>query len=140
MNLIGQDDEKGCGVACCAMVCGQGYAEAKAKVSDHCWGGQFTHYDAFEYLNLHGFSYQHWYKHARFVKPEKDTFPVREPWPPPLPIAAAHIILTRGDAMGHWVAMDEKGEVFDPIRGRGRRIGDYDVMQVIGIWKVPTEA
>jgi len=134
MNLILQEDEKGCGLACVAMICGHTYQEAKAKVVPHCWGGQFTHYDAFEYFNLHGFSYQHWYRHTRFILPEHDSiFPERSPWPIATPFADFHMLLTRGD-IGHWVAMDFTGEIYDPVRGRGKKIEEYEVMQIIGVW------
>ena len=137
MRLISQVDPKGCGVACLAMVCEQSYEAVKGKVVPYCWSVQFTHYDAFEYLNLHGFSYQHWYRHARFIVPKQDAiFPEREPWPIPTPLAESHILLTRGVEMGHWVAMDSFGEVFDPVRGAGRSIGQYEVQLIIGVWKV----
>lgn len=122
------------------MVCGQSYAEAKAIVVPYCWSGQFSHYDAFEYLDLHGFSYQHWYRHHRFklapIESDANRLAERSPWPIPTPFANAHILLTRGEEMGHWVAMNSDGEIFDPVRGRGKRISEYDVMQIIGIWEL----
>ena len=135
MNLVLQQDDKGCGIACCAMVCGHTYVEAKSKVVPHCWSGSFSHFDAFEYLNLHGFSYQQWYRHARFIIPETGSiFPERVSWPILSPFAQAHILLTRGAQMGHWVAMNDAGEIFDPIRGRGKQISDYEVLQIIGVY------
>lgn len=136
MELVIQCDPKGCGIACCAMVCGHSYAEAKAKVASHCWDGRFTHYDAFEYLNLHGFSYQHWYRSARFMRLTEDgNFLERITWPIKTPLADAHILLTRGPEMDHWTAMDDKGEVFDPARGRGKQIQEYEIMQIIAAWE-----
>jgi len=136
MQLVIQEDVKGCGIACLAMVCGQTYGEVKAKVVPHCWGGQFSFYDVFEYLNLNSYSYQHWYQHARFLLPDQDAiFPERTPWPIVTPFAEAHILLTRGREIGHWVAMSADGEVFDPVHGRGRNIGQYEVQQIIGAWQ-----
>jgi hypothetical protein len=59
----------------------------------------------------------------------------RELWPIRTPFAESHILLTRGTDMGHWVAMDDKGEIFDPVRGRGKQIAEYDVSQIVGIWR-----
>jgi hypothetical protein len=141
VNLVIQQDPKGCGVASLAMVCGETYEQTKSKMGDaaFCWEGSFTHYALTQYLAEAGFCYQFWWAYDQF-KMQADERGSRQSsprviWPIPTPFAEAHILLTRGEEMGHWVAMDDQGEIFDPVRGRGKSIGEYDVTQIVGAWR-----
>lgn len=141
IQLVIQEDPKGCGIATLAMICGESYAQVKAKVGRMMWNGHCTHYEMFGYLSQAGFSYQQWTGWNPNKEEASDggagcTYAKRHPWPIPTPFAPAHILLTRGPEMGHWVAMDSEGEIFDPIRGRGKAIAEYDVQQIIGTWIV----
>jgi len=86
------------------------------------------------YLASQGFSYAKFWHYDQFRDdPETGNFAKVDKWPLP-PFAPAHILLTKNEAMNHYVAMASDGEVLDPVFGRGRRIGDYDVLEMIGVW------
>jgi hypothetical protein len=123
------------------MICGELYEDVKRKMISWCWEGSFTHYALAQYLAEAGFCYQFWWGYDQFkMQPTEsggERSSPREIWPISTPFAQAHIMLTRGTEMGHWVAMDDKGEVFDPVRGRGKHIDEYDVTQIVGIWRKP---
>lgn len=139
MELVRQDDPKGCCVAVLAMVTEQPYAHVKAETAD-LWKEGGSDYRLNQYLADHGFAVQYQYEYDQFKIEATDSGGTRyakkdAPWPLS-PWAPVHILLTRNEVMSHWVVMSGNGEIFDPVYGRGRSVGQYEVTKMIGCWKV----
>lgn len=119
MNVgwVGQEDSFGCGIACVAMITGQGYADVKAALPDP------------EYLVKTGMPFRHLSDLGYVVDNPRHEATT---WPPE-PFAELHLCEVHvGDAPhGHMVVMLGDGSVLDPLTTDGRRLTDYEAVYIV---------
>lgn len=134
----------GCGVAALAMATGMTYD----KVASYFVLRDFRKHGMIP-NNIDHFLFDHGFVMCR-VSQNKDwtwEFPNRvehkqlwEFWPPK-PFAPAHIAQVVQKMTGnlHFIVLDDKGKIFDPL-GIAKTYSDYrDVLMVTGIWKRETK-
>jgi hypothetical protein len=128
VGWVGQEDAEGCALAVIAMLIGETYGFAKSYVDSwsdepHDWGKNGTsHYTIDRALTLNGYWIQRRYQN----------------WGCPLePFAAAHYASVRQPSNNsHFVFVDAKGDVLDPLREGVYRLHQYaGVNQLVGVMK-----
>lgn len=125
LQLVRQQDHKGCVLACMAMVTGQSYETVKENFGERLPRG-FTHQTWGEYLTYRGYAIQQVFRYNAFEnKP-------REPWPL-APWADVHLCAVDagcGDG-SHLVVMNKGGSVYDPMKDTVGSLSDYPSVNYI---------
>lgn len=120
IRWVKQEDDKGCIIACLAMLTGKTYAEIKKSFPDlHDRGGlDFRHTETF--LFEHGYAYQCIY---RWMPPGNTE---RTPWPAQ-PWADVHLVVVTMHRMhtSHSVVLLRDGTVLDPLTPEPKKLSDY---------------
>jgi hypothetical protein len=83
-----------------------------------------THYNIFDFLNVHNYTYQHHFSYRSGGVQD-------DPWPKK-PFAESHILSVPVPTGAHFVAMDDKGVIYDPS---GLNVDCSKPGYMIGIWK-----
>lgn len=122
MKRIKQEDSKGCGLACLAMVTGESYAEVKRKARNLYLCGMLD-FNLFQYL------YDEVGMFVRLVRKLNYVTDETRRWWPPEPFAELHIakvVKSVDSTTEHYVVMDSEGKVVDPEDPEVERtLGDY---------------
>src|SRR5690349_15503101 len=127
IKWVGQEDQKGCGLACLAMVTGKTYQEVKADFL--CWDNRgISEFDITSYLVDRGFVWQWIHEgctYKREVKPDGNIGTVmRSDWPPKL-WANVHIAQIDVPNGSHFIVVLRDGTVLDPLTPEPRRFETY---------------
>lgn len=136
MELVKQEEECGCVVACLAMVLGKTYWEIREE-----WANDFTTrgvpFDKMlDYLSDHGHSIVHTKVYSFCHK----DFYRNELFKPFAPIHIVHVTHAPDVEHSHVIVMDETGVIFDPAEGNEVKEKCYQVLEVVGIFSHVSES
>lgn len=133
IRWVGQEDGKGCAVACVAMVLGTTYWDARALFPHYDPSEGLLPLDALRALGEYGWASVEKFPHYSPERRERRTWPLS-------PFAPVHLVqvITGG---WHAVLMLDDGTVLDPLMNPlvhgSRRLRDYDpVLSIAGLWRV----
>ena len=144
LKWVRQEDAKGCGLACIAMITGKTYAEIKAMVKPSYYEvGASLVYNLDGLLSDLGYAYAPKYPVAHYctVAGEDSTWPRRDPWPSE-PFADVHLVEVHchGAPCGHFIVMLRDGTIYDPDTQEPRKLTDYaSVDSMIAVVPIPKE-
>lgn len=129
VKWVQQQDDYGCGIACCAMISGKSYDETKAETVNLYQGGM-------DFQDLFAYLFEQGYFLRRFDKINLVTDETRKDWPVlPADRCIACVLANRESSLSHFVVV-EKGVVFDPADITIKSLDAYvRVFWVVGITK-----
>lgn len=131
LRWVGQDDPEGCGVAVLSMLTGEPYVTVRAAIEARPFykhGGDWREHGVNGIIMEHYLAERGWFFRRVYVSWEFGT------WPPP-PFAERHFAqVGQPSGNGHYVVMDAKGCVLDPLREGTFALSDWEVVNhVIGL-------
>lgn len=134
INLITQKHNRGCGVACLAMITGKSYDEI-LEDCEAAWDEQTGLYtnivDA--YLWDHGYALRKYYSNNNWQKIKRDPWPIK----PFTDIHLVHLRVYELASCEHFVIMSRDGTVLDPKLGHKPSLADYyNIYSISGIYYV----
>lgn len=131
ITWVGQEDRKGCGVACAAMLAGVSYQEAKRYFREQQPDAGEREVDTravLEYLSRHG-----WEKCGyRTFKYNSETGKFDDPGHEPIEGADVTLcVILPSMITAHAVVMLPDGTVLDPARCSPARLSDYPKVECL---------
>ena len=124
ISFVPQRRENDCAVAALSMVLRLEYEVVLNELGGTVRDGGVNEMYVRQYLWDKGYAVRQLYE-----RDLPNDFAIRVQWPP-LPFAERHLVYVRPH---HWVAMDVKGQVFDPQKNSASNLRGYSVYSVIGI-------
>ncbi len=129
IRWVGQEEGKGCAVACVAMVLSLSYWNARALFPHFDPEAGVLPLDAIRVLGEYGWASVEKFPH---YSPEKVD---RRRWPLS-PFAPVHLVQVISTGC-HAVLLLEDGTVLDPLYNRERALHQYKrVLSITGLWRV----